>query len=312
MDITIIIPTYNRKDILRKCLKAIYMQTYPRSNFEIIVIDDGSTDGTEKAVKEIITNSPVVLRYFKQDNKGPAAARNVGIKNALSDKVLFIGDDIIATETLIEEHMKWHTSNPDNNIAILGFVTWSPEIKVTPFMYWLENGGPQFSYYKYQHSKEVSWKDFFTCNISLKKRFLIENGLFNEGFKYAAYEDSELGYRLNKKGLKLIFNKSAAAYHYHYTSLDDACKRMTKIGESSYIFFEKIGLKPKPTLSSPVRRNLNKAKFIIYYLVAKFYEKRRVKEKIFLYLMDYYWFMGRDMHSKDIANNSFRGLYKNP
>ena len=298
MDITIIIPTYNRKDILRKCLKAIYMQTYPRSNFEIIVIDDGSTDGTEKVVKKIITNSPVVLRYFKQENKGPAAARNVGIKNALSDKVLFIGDDIIATETLIEEHMKWHTSNPENNIAILGLVTWSPEIEITPFMTWLENGGPQFCYHKLKHGREVPWNNFLTCNISLKKKFLIENGLFDEDFPYAAYEDSELGYRLHKKGLRLLFNKSATAYHYHYTSLDAACKRMLKVGRSKYIFSRKTAQKVKFVSKSPIRRYLSKAKIIIYYLVAKFYERRSIKEKIFLYIMDHYQFKYDDKHRK--------------
>ena len=244
LSLTIIIPTYNRKEILKKCLNALFIQTYSQSNFEIIVIDDGSTDGTEGVVKEIIKSAPVGLRYFKQANKGPAAARNAGIKNAQGDIVLLIGDDIIATKTLIEEHIKWHNSNPENNVSILGFVTWSPEIKVTPFMKWLENGGPQFCYYNLRHGQEVSWHRFWTCNISLKRRFLIGNGLFDEDFPYAAYEDSELGCRLQKKGLRLFYNKLAISYHYHYTSLDDACQRMIKVGESASIFSKKIGHKP--------------------------------------------------------------------
>lgn len=296
--LSVIIPTYNRKEILKKCLNALFNQTYPKSDYEIIVIDDGSTDGTEELVKSIINGSPCVLRYFKQENKGPAVARNVGIENANGEIILFIGDDIIATSTLLEEHIKWHKNYPEDNVAVLGYVTWSPEIEITPFMKWLENGGPQFAYYKLRHGQKVPWNSFWTCNISAKKRFLIENGLFDEDFPSAAYEDSELGYRLHKKGLKLLFNKSAIAYHYHYTSLDDACQRMIKVGESAYMFSKKTGREPKLISKSPMRRFLSKVKFAVYYLIARFYEKRKVKEKIFLYIMDYCWFVGSEKYDK--------------
>jgi glycosyltransferase involved in cell wall biosynthesis len=298
LNITVIIPTYNRENILKECLTALFRQTYPSSGFEIIVIDDGSTDGTESVVKKIIANSPVKLRYLKQENRGPAAARNAGIKNAQGGIVLFIGDDIIATETLIEEHMKWHESYAENNAAILGFVTWSPDIKITPFMIWLENGGPQFCYHNLKHGCNVPWSNFWTCNISLKKEFLLEYGIFDEDFPYAAYEDIELGYRLYKKGLRLLFNKSAMAYHYHYTSLDDACKRMLKVSRSKYIFSRKTTQEVKFVSKSPIGRFLSKVKFIIYYLAARFYEKRSIKEGIFLYIIDHYRFKYGDKYRK--------------
>lgn len=296
MKLSVIIPTYNRKNVLIKCLNALFEQIYPKSNFEIIVIDDGSTDGTESVVKEIIKKLPVELRYFKQENRGPGAARNVGIKNAKGDIVLFIGDDIIATPTLLEEHMKWHKSNPEDNVAILGFVTWSPEIEITPFMKWLENGGPQFHFWQIQDKTEIDiQKYFYTSNISLKREFLLDNNLlFDEDFPYAAYEDIELGYRLKKVRMILKYNKNAISYHYHCTSVDDACQRMIKVGESAYIFSKKMGHEPKLISKPSVRKLLSKVKFTIFYLIAKFYEKRRVKERIFLYIMDYYRLMGNE------------------
>lgn len=296
--LSVIIPTYNRKEILDKCLEALFKQTCSNSNFEIIVIDDGSHDGTDNIVKAALERSPVEVKFFKQENKGPAAARNAGIKSARGEIVLFIGDDIIASPTLLEEHLNRHRENPDDRVAVLGYVTWSPDLGITPFMRWLENGGPQFSYHKLQHNSEVPWGCFWTCNISVKKRFLIENGLFDEEFPSAAYEDSELGYRLHKKGLELIYNRSAAAFHHHYTSLDDACLRMMKAGESAGMFYKKTGHPSGYISKSQMNNYLSKAKFLLYYWRGKFHEKRNVNVKVFHYLMDYSWFAGNEKYNK--------------
>jgi len=294
MNLTVVIPTYNRKDILKKCLKALFNQTYPYSDYEIIVVDDGSTDGTEELVKSLLNSARCTLRYFKQEHKGPAAARNVGIRNAKGEIILFIGDDIIATPTLLEEHSKWHREYPDDNVAVLGYVTWSPEIEITPFMRWLENGGPQFHFWQIKDRIEVDAQNYFyTSNISLKRKFLLENnGFFDEEFPYAAFEDNELGYRLKKAGMILNYNKEAVGYHYQYTSLNDACRRMIKVGEARIILAKKIKEEqiyhPKPLF----RKILSKIKFIFYYLIAKFYEKRGIRENIFRYVMEHYYLIG--------------------
>ena len=272
MGLSVIISTCNRKDILRKCLNALFGQTCLKSGYEIIVIDDGSTDGTENAVNEITRKSPVKLRYFKQENKGPAVARNVGIRNANGEIVLFIGDDIIAAPDLLEEHFLWHERYSDNNVAVLGYVTWSPEIKITPFMKWLENGGPQFSFWRIEDKVEVdTQRYFYTSNISLKRKFLLEkNGFFDEEFLYAAYEDNELGCRLKKKGLILKYNKNAIGYHHHFTSLNDACRRMIRVGESSQILAKKTGIDQKYYSRDVLREILSKFKLVIYYSFARF------------------------------------------
>ena len=239
ISLSIVIPTYNRKDTLKKCITNLFQQTYPKTDFEILIIDDGSTDGTDNLVKEIIDQSPVQLRYFKQENKGPAAARNVGIKNAKGKDILFMGDDIIATPTLIDEHIKWHRLYPDNNVAILGYITWSPNIKVIPFLEYLEQNGVQFGYPLIGDPDNVPYNFFYTSNISVRRYFLLKYGLFDEDFPYASWEDIELAYRLKKFGLRIIYNRYAVVYHEHY--IDKRCfgKRAELSGRSLAILHQK-------------------------------------------------------------------------
>jgi glycosyltransferase involved in cell wall biosynthesis len=237
IEISVVIPTYNRKNILIKCLSALFNQNYPKERYEVIVVDDGSTDGTEELIRKMGIISPCSLRFFKQKKKGPAAARNLGIKNAQGRLILFTDDDCIADKNLIREHVGLHEIYYNENIAILGYTTWHPELRVTPFMYWLEHGGPQFAYYRLKHGEEANY--FYACNISLKRSFMLENGLFDENFPYAAHEDTEIGYRLKKKGLKIIFNKNAVTYHYHPTDVEKYCYRMKIVGRSAVILNKK-------------------------------------------------------------------------
>ena len=240
LSLSVIIPTYNRKDVLSRSLSALFSQTY-KGEYEIIVINDGSTDGTEKEMKRIMKNAPVSLKYFRQKNKGAAAARNVGIKNAEGKILLFIGDDIIPTPNLLEEHINYHNRYPEKNKAVSGYVTWHPDLEVTPFMWWLENGGPQFSYNDITTTDgEIDCTYFCSSNISLKRKFLLSGGLFNEDFPYASYEDTELRYRLEEKGLKIIYNPNAVGYHFHPISISSYCKeRQLKKGISEVILCTK-------------------------------------------------------------------------
>jgi glycosyltransferase involved in cell wall biosynthesis len=293
--ITVVIPTYNRKDTLKKCLNAVFNQSYPKAGYEVIVIDDGSTDGTEGLVSSLLNDSPCTLRYFKQEHKGPAAARNVGIKSAYGKIILFIGDDIIATPTLLDEHIKWHKDYSNDNVAVLGYVTWSPEIKITPFMRWLEKSGVQFGYSLIEKYDDVPYNFFYTSNISMKRKFLLENnGFFDEEFPYAAYEDIELGYRLKKAGMILKYNNEAVGYHYHHTTLDDTCRRMIMVGESSQMLAKKLREEQNSSLPniSLLRKIVRRGRVVVRYLIARFYETRAIKGIIFDYVMRYYTNIG--------------------
>lgn len=198
--LTVIIPTYNRKAILKRVLQGYLHQSIASDSFEVLIIDDGSTDGTAQAVASISENSAIALRYHRQENKGPAAARNVGIREARGEVILFADDDIIPASDLIAEHWTWHRKHPEPNVAVLGYVTWAADVNATPFMKWYGEEGPLLAYKQFVGREELDFRFFYTSNLSLKSEFLRKNGTFDEEFKSAAFEDTELGYRLQKNG----------------------------------------------------------------------------------------------------------------
>jgi GT2 family glycosyltransferase len=168
-------------------------------------------------------------------------------------------------------------------------------------MEWLEHGGPQFTFWKAEGKTEVDPEDFFfSSNISVKRSFLLsKDALFDESFPAAAYEDLDLGHRLKQEGFILKYNKDAVGYHDHYTSLEDACRRMVTVGESGEVLARKLARPPKGACASVIRKSLSRLKFIVYYLIGKLYEKRAVKDGVFGYLMEYCYLAGaRRYHKK--------------
>ena len=222
---TIIVPTYNRREILLKVLDGYKQQTAGAEILEILVIDDGSTDGTGPAVAAFSRTSPITIRYFSQQNKGPATARNWGIREAKGTLILLGDDDIIPAPTLVAEHLAWNRRYPADNFAILGHVSWSPEVHPTPFMEWLGREGVLFGYGSLLPGKEVGFEHFYSCNLSVKREFLMKNGMFDENFRTSGHEDIELGYRLLNKGLCVLYNPDAIGYHYRHLSYAAACRR---------------------------------------------------------------------------------------
>jgi glycosyltransferase involved in cell wall biosynthesis len=220
--LTIIIPTYNRKDILRKTLAAYCSQSAPEEILEILVVDDGSTDGTDSVVAQSNEASPIPIRYLHQENRGQASARNHGIREARGEIVLFGDDDIIPSGNLVSEHLGWHRNYPEASVGVLGHVSWSPEVHPTPFMKWLALAGPQGHYHSLSPGMQVDAGYFYSQNISLKVEFLRKNGTFDEDFRTYGYEDNELGYRLIRRGLRLLYNPNAVGYHYKYISFADS------------------------------------------------------------------------------------------
>ncbi len=238
--LSVIIPTYNREKVLAKVLEAYLAQSSPTLIHELLVVDDGSADGTELMVREFSRRSPFPIRYLRQSNKGPAAARNLGIREARSSLVLFTDSDIVPERDLVRQHLEWHKANPQIGAAVLGYVTWPPEIKATPFMRWYGEDGALFRYRSLRGSRRaIGCHFFYTCNLSLKTEFLRTCGQFDEDFKSAAYEDLELGYRLNKLGLQLLYNSAAIGYHYQHFSFEEACRKRLANRGAALVFFQK-------------------------------------------------------------------------
>ena len=229
MRLTVIIPTYNRSDLLGRALAGLLDQTAAPESYEIVVVDDGSTDGTAEVVAGVGAPEPR-LRYFRRVNKGPAAARNVGVREARGEIVLFTGDDCLPDKRLLEEHLRAHAGEAE--VGVIGHVTWHPELEITPFMLFLEQGA-QFGFNKIEDAEKVPAWFFYTANCSVGRHWVEEAGGFDEEFKQAAFEDVELAYRMQKCGLRMVYRPEARTYHHHATTLEQHLLRQRICGRSA-------------------------------------------------------------------------------
>lgn len=245
---SVIIPTFNREDVLLRTIRAYLDQEGDFGGLEIIVVDDGSTDATPQLLENIRRTSPEQLKVIRQGNKGPAAARNQGLRHAQGALILFAGDDVIPCRNLLELHLSTHRSFPFPTIAVLGKITWSPEQNISPLMQWLEAGGWQFHYGGIQDPHNVPPDMFYSSNISLHKE-LLDKEVFDEAFSAACWEDIDLGLRLQKHGLRIIYNEHAIGYHLHPTDFHRFARRSRRAGYFEAMFHRKHNRTFK--LSSP-------------------------------------------------------------
>ena len=123
-------------------------------------------------------------------------------------------------------------------VACLGYTGWPHDDHVTPFMDYINDYGLQFGYKLIEHGNVVPFNFFYTSNISLDRELLAAHP-FDTSFPAAAWEDIELAFRLDAKGLKIHYNASAVTRHYHPTTVDSFSRRQYTVGRSGAIFFEK-------------------------------------------------------------------------
>ncbi len=233
---SVIIPTYNRAEILAKCLTALGHQTFPHA-FEVIAVDDGSTDRTPQLLGQW-SSSKYRFRFLRQQNKKPAAARNLGMEHATGDCILFLGDDIIASPELLAEHARGQ-NRAAGDAAVLGYTVWSSELRVTRFMQYLGEHGWQFGYSLIRDPMDLPFNFFYTSNISLPRSLMQRVGTFDESFGTAGWEDTEYGYRLKKEGGKMVFRREARAEHLHFTTFQSFCARQFRVGQFAPYFYKK-------------------------------------------------------------------------
>ena len=253
----IVIPTHNRPDALLECLAHLERQTF--GDFEVVVVDDGSTDSTQSQLQDYMEKTPLAIRYTAQQNSGPAKARNRGISLLDAPVCLLLGDDIFASPTLVASHMRLHHEYPALDVAALGLTKWSRTGQtITAFMRWLGQSPFQFAYKDLLAGVQPDWRHFYTSNVSAKTE-LLKKFPFSEEFPFAAMEDSELGYRLKKQfGLEIKFIPEAVAYHLHPTTFRQACARMIRVGYSARLFHA-IWPEAKPVRSSGLKQTVKEA-----------------------------------------------------
>lgn len=210
-------PCYNRAYDLARVLQA-YDQQRTQEPFELIAVDDGSSDETCQMLASYKSMHYTLHVEQFQTNQGPAAARNRGIQLATSPLILFVGDDILPDPYLVHGHLAAHRRYPGNQVAVLGRIQWAADLPQNTLMTHIDGmGAEQFSYYYFQDGQEYDYRHLYTANISLKTEFVRSlPKWFDTDFPFAAFEDVELSYRLARRGLQIIYCEPLLGYHYHY------------------------------------------------------------------------------------------------
>lgn len=180
---SVIIPTRNRRDDLRVCLSALASQDFPRENFEVIVCDDGSEEELEPIVREAATRG-LRIRRARQSPRGPAAARNLGIRHAVGTIVAMTDSDTLPDRQWLKKLAEAFEAHPDA-VAVEGKVYAENEGEFDPL-----GEGPS--------NKEGGV--FLTCNCAYRRDALLQIGGFDESFPFPAYEDAELAARAQQIG----------------------------------------------------------------------------------------------------------------
>ena len=206
--ISVVVPTYNRRSRLARVLGGLDRQTVPAETFELVIVDDGSTDDTRAWLEQNRARAYAV-KVVSQKNGGPSRARNRGVEEASGELVLFIDDDVEPTPALLEEHLKMHDAEP--NVVVMGPLA-SLDHYAQPWVKWEQEKLEAQYAAMLRGDYAPTFRQFWTGNASVARAQLLAAGGFNT--EYTRAEDIELGRRLHERGLGFRFNPVARGLHY--------------------------------------------------------------------------------------------------
>ncbi len=309
--LSIVMPCHNRAHDLIKTLRA-----YDRQNvdepFELIAVDDASSDASYEVLASYQPERYDLRVARLESNRGPAAARNHGLEMVRAPLVLFVGDDIIPDQNLVRGHLAAHQHERQTEVAILGQVAWPEDLPVNTLMSHIDGvGAQQFSYHFMQDGQTYDFRHFYTANISVKRDFLWSlDRWFDTDFRYAAYEDAELAFRLSKRGLRIRYVSPLVGYHYHYHTIWTFANRQRNTGRMASVLTAKHP-ELRFTFRAQYVRLLNSIRALKAFLVplsddaidrletftckvASFYEwsPNDLIDRLYLTVLDYFYYDG--------------------
>ncbi|THB72647.1 MAG: glycosyltransferase family 2 protein [Desulfobulbaceae bacterium] len=231
---SIIIPCFNTEETIARSLREFCNQTVPPEHYQVIVIDDCSTDNTAAQI-ETVAQEPQITFLQNEQNSGPALTRNRGIDLAEGEIVIFADGDTIPCKNFVAMHIDTHQRYPDPFVGVMGAAAMPEDLEITPLMY-LGNVVSTMQGHEFYDDDPYGWLNFSTLNVSLKRAFIgdtrFDDGSFKreaeEDTELAGLEDAEFAQRLAQKGMRLVQNPEIRAFHYHFRSPENY---MTKVHE---------------------------------------------------------------------------------
>jgi GT2 family glycosyltransferase len=246
---SVVIPSFNKRETLAEVLGALRQQTVPAESYEVVVVDDGSTDGTRELVQALAGSAPrVVLEEMGPHTEiCPGRVRNRGLARARGEAVIFLDADILVGPDFVRQHLEALQQGPPDGTAVIGYIhaypllererlpeaiqapplaglrQQLPELLRAPPKRWKDGREENYRVWPELRGCPLPWLFFWSGNISLGRRLAQEVGGFDESFKRWGFEDVELGYRLWKRGATFVLARPAWGFHYpHPTATDDA------------------------------------------------------------------------------------------
>ncbi|MFA4903605.1 MAG: glycosyltransferase [Desulfobaccales bacterium] len=214
---SVIVSAYNRLETLKMCLTALFHQSIELDKYEIILVDDCSTDGTKDYIDNIIQTAPNLKYIRHQVNQGLASARNSGILTVSGEYIIFLDCDIIPEPDFIEKMLFYHAQYPDEKTVVIGNLSFYKHLTDNNNIAYFA----QSRYLGFRTKREMAEIDlsnlsprYFAGGIaSIPYSTVMEVGLFDSTFKFYGGEDTDYGIRLGNHGVRLIFGASVRAYH---------------------------------------------------------------------------------------------------
>jgi len=285
-EISVVVPTYNRIETLRHVLPSLLAQDLPPESFEVLVCDSNSNDGTAEYLTKMRELYPNV-DHLPGAYSGRAMARNAGIERARGSVVLFNDSDIVASPDLLSRHLEHHRNQRD--IAVVGL-----EVQVRSLEdYKAKRDHPETRRGLHPPGrKRLSWLYFLTGNASARREDLLRVGCFDQSFTGYGHEDLELGYRLQKAGIKILYEPRAVNYHWQDVGHEDQVEKMKLAGRSTVRFYRKhpdfkvmanLGMTP---VSLALHSALTKVPWLLGY-----FDKRAGKSKFARSLIQQYYYV---------------------
>ena len=216
--VSVIIPTYNRLSIFKKCLQSILEQTYNTENYEIVIVDDCSSDDTNSYCENIIKRYSNIKYIRNESNQGRVITRNNGILASTGEILIYLDNDNVVSSEFINAHYNMHQSFGHKHIAVLGNICYDPvELKKSNFGRFIQSRA--IGYRSRRDMKGIDLnnlnpKFFAGGNSSVRKEDAVKIGLFDGDFKRYGGEDESFGYSLNQHGIRLVYAEDAKSVHY--------------------------------------------------------------------------------------------------